>query len=225
MTSTDLKTLRVLCIHGYRQNAEAFKGKIGSFRKIFKNKNVEFVFLNAPHEVPPIDTDGQNVTEEIPDQRGWWFCSEDKKFSGKTFCEKGFGFEESLNLVEETFKTQGPFDGVLGFSQGATLTALLAAHSQSNPNSSIKFRFAILVAGFKSRCEAHAIYYKQKITHPTLQVMGETDNVIPREMSEELAECFENPTVLQHSGGHYVPATGQQKPVYIEFVKKFYNDD
>jgi Serine hydrolase (FSH1) len=51
----------VLCIHGYRQNAEAFKGKIGSFRKIFKNKNVEFVFLNAPHDVPPdpnINTEG-----------------------------------------------------------------------------------------------------------------------------------------------------------------------
>jgi Serine hydrolase (FSH1) len=53
----------VLCIHGYRQNAEGFKGKIGSFRKIFKNKNVEFVFLNAPHDVPPdpnINTEGKN---------------------------------------------------------------------------------------------------------------------------------------------------------------------
>jgi len=52
----------VLCIHGFRQNAEGFKGKIGSFRKIFKNKNVEFVFLNAPHDVPPdpnINTEGK----------------------------------------------------------------------------------------------------------------------------------------------------------------------
>jgi predicted esterase len=70
---------------------------------------------------------------EGADQRGWWFCSEDKKFSGKTFCEQSFGFEESLQLVEETFKTQGPFDGLLGFSQGASLTALIAAHSQLNP--------------------------------------------------------------------------------------------
>jgi Serine hydrolase (FSH1) len=37
-----------------------------------------------------------------------------------------------LRLVEETFTAQGPFDGILGFSQGASLTALIAAHSQQN---------------------------------------------------------------------------------------------
>jgi hypothetical protein len=106
--------------------------------------------------------------------------------------------------------------------------------------SPIKIRFAILVAGFKSRCEEHAKYYAEKITMPTLHVMGETDNVIPKgrkkeysgpilrlnlcvilEMSIELSECFENVTCSTHPGGHYVAASGQQKAVYLDFVKKF----
>ncbi|XP_059470153.1 esterase OVCA2 [Neocloeon triangulifer] len=218
MSSPGKESLRILCIHGYRQNADAFKGKIGSFRKIFKNKNVEFVFLNAPHQVPP---DPDLETEEGADQRGWWFCTEDKKFSGKMFCESSFGLQESITLVEEAFRTQGPFDGILGFSQGASLTALLSAHSQMNPDSPIKFRFAILVAGFKSRCSEHSKYFEQKIQIPTLQVMGETDNVIPKEMSEELSECFENATVTTHPGGHYVPASGQLKSSYLNIVKQF----
>ena len=37
------------------------------------------------------------------------------------------GLEGSLERVEREFDERGPFDGVLGFSQGATLTTLLAA--------------------------------------------------------------------------------------------------
>jgi hypothetical protein len=41
------------------------------------------------------------------------------------------------------------------------------------------------------------------------------------EMSIELSECFENVTCSTHPGGHYVAASGQQKTVYLDFVKKF----
>lgn len=44
--------LRVLCIHGYRQNEFSFRSKIGSFRK-YVDKYAEFVFISAPHQAPP----------------------------------------------------------------------------------------------------------------------------------------------------------------------------
>jgi hypothetical protein len=47
-----------------------------------------------------------------------------------------------------------------------------------------------------------------------------TENVI-LEMSIELSEYFENVTCSTHPGGHYVAASGQQKTVYLDFVKKF----
>ena len=54
--------------------------------------------------------------------------------------------------------------------------------------------------------------------NPSLLVMGETDRVIEKEMSEEVASLFENKTVLVHPGGHFVPANSQNKRVYLDFL-------
>ncbi|GBN91943.1 hypothetical protein AVEN_275127-1 [Araneus ventricosus] len=45
------KKLKILCLHGYRQDAESFKDKIGGFRKSIKSI-AELVFVNAPNEIP-----------------------------------------------------------------------------------------------------------------------------------------------------------------------------
>lgn len=42
--------LRILCIHGYRQNGNSFREKTGALRKLLK-KSVELIFMNAPHSV------------------------------------------------------------------------------------------------------------------------------------------------------------------------------
>ena len=47
-------------------------------------------------------------------------------------------------------------------------------------DSSIKFDFAIFVAGFKSRQKDHEKFYDVTIEIPTLHVIGDTDNVIPK---------------------------------------------
>lgn len=35
------------------------------------------------------------------------------------------GFDESIQKVNEAFINMGPFDGILGFSQGGSLVALI----------------------------------------------------------------------------------------------------
>lgn len=44
--------LRILCLHGYRQNGNMFREKTGSFRKLLKKHVAEFVFIDAPHLIP-----------------------------------------------------------------------------------------------------------------------------------------------------------------------------
>jgi len=44
----------------------------------------------------------------------------------------------------------------------------------------LQFKFAILVAGFKSRSTSHGVYYSTQIKFPTLHVFGDTDKVIPK---------------------------------------------
>lgn len=80
-------------------------------------------------------------------------------------------------------------------------------------------RFALLAAGFKSGSLAHRNFYEQKIQIPSLHIYGETDEIIPKDMNLALAECFEEPNVLSHPGGHYFPATANQKQIYIDFFQ------
>lgn len=81
-------------------------------------------------------------------------------------------------------------------------------------------QFAVLAAGFRSGSLAHSNYYEDLLPIPSLHIMGETDEIIPFQMSKSLAMCFEEPKIVEHMGGHYFAATAQQRPHYVEFFKK-----
>lgn len=49
--------LRILCIHGYRQNSGSFREKTGALRKLLK-KQVELVFMSAPLTVQHASKEG-----------------------------------------------------------------------------------------------------------------------------------------------------------------------
>ncbi|CAK9795366.1 Esterase AGAP003155 [Anthophora quadrimaculata] len=202
--------LRILAIHGYAQSDIIFKTKLGSLRKGFK-KQVDFVFLRAPHKVPMKINFEIDETEE---GYGWWFNTEDHIFKAIVPSNLAAGFENSLTLVEKTFQECGPFDGILGFSQGAAFVTLLCSMQQKNLLQ-IKFDFAIIISGFKSMCAPHAMYYDEKISIPSLHIYGKTDQIIPIEMTEELSEMFINKRSIIHEGGHYVPS---KKEYYKDFI-------
>lgn len=76
-----------------------------------------------------------------------------------------------------------------------------------------------MASGFRSGSLAHLNYYEETILLPSLHVMGLSDSIIPMKMSESLAACFEDPQIVQHSGGHYFAATSSQKDLYIDFFR------
>ncbi|XP_046397911.1 esterase OVCA2 [Ischnura elegans] len=207
--------LRILCIHGYRQNASIFREKTGSLRKMLK-KIAEMVYITAPLQVS--EDDFRNESGTVVDGRGWWFSGPNSYFKALDASDFCFGLEESIKIVEKAFKEEGPFDGILAFSQGAAFLAILCA-MQQRKELQFNFNFAILIAGFKSRCSLHDIYYHETISLPTLHVYGETDAVIGKDMSVDLLLNFKNPAIICHGGGHYVPATGAQKQSYLEFLQ------
>jgi hypothetical protein len=68
----------------------------------------------------------------ISDQYAWWFSTENRMFDSKKPSDICLGFENSLALIEKTFEELGPFDGLLGFSQGAAFVGILCGMQQSN---------------------------------------------------------------------------------------------
>lgn len=158
------------------------------------------------------------------DQRGWWFSdTQVRSFNAGQQCQSSLGLEESVEAVREAVKDLGPFDGVLGFSQGAALVAMLCSLQQQNLEPRFRFRFAILVAGFRSACSEHQRFYEPTapVLIPSLHVFGQEDRVIPEKMSRELLPAFQDPEVLTHPGGHFVPAASAHRQTYQEFLRKF----
>ncbi|XP_056641166.1 esterase AGAP003155 isoform X2 [Diorhabda sublineata] len=216
----DKMKLKILAIHGYRQNAETFKAKTGSFRKIV-HKWAEFTYITAPHKVilvddpNDLDKNNQDIGQK---QYGWFFNRDDLTFRGIRKGGPAIGFEESVKFIEDVFEKEGPFDGILGFSQGACFTGLLC-DLQQRGLTKFTFSFAVLASGFKSGSLPHLKYYIDRITIPTLHIFGENDQIIPTEMSEALSNCFEDPVIVKHPGGHYLPAAAAQKHDYQKFIK------
>lgn len=52
-----------------------------------------------------------------------------------------------------------------------------------------------------------------------MHVYGMNDDIIPHTYSEKLKDSFESPEFITHEGGHYFPATVNEKQQYIDFFR------
>lgn len=171
-----MSDLRILCLHGYHGNAEILRRQMAALTSSISN--VEFVYVDAP-------------SLAVGDF-GWWHTP-------------SRGWDRTRDWVLDVLATQPRFDGVFGFSQGAAFTGLLAG-MQQEPGAAIRFDFAVMVGGFKNDAPQHTELYRRRFAFRSLHIIGHADGVIPPNESEELADQFDNPTILYHAGGHVVPA-------------------
>ena len=163
-------------------------------------KHAELVYISAPHVIPtavqqqqPDDDDeisseamalnDDAVAPVIPEQLGWYFSTPSLTFNYHDVTDHSTGLEESLEVVNKAFQGLGPFDGILGFSQGATLASILCDLLEKG-KLSFTFKFAILVSGFKSRLSPHSHFFEVKKTIPTLHVIGETDRIVEKGITQ-----------------------------------------
>ncbi|CAA6653875.1 unnamed protein product [Spirodela intermedia] len=213
--------LRILCLHGFRQNALGFKGRTASLAKKLKDI-AELVYVDAPHEVPFIyqprstgDIDETTCSTQQPPPS--WSCKKkfawlvsptsssclegpgwemaNQPFDPLQYKEQTGGFNESYAFLKEFCSRMGPFDGILGFSQG---------------------QFAVLCSGFS------LLPYQRSIRCPSLHVYGSSkgrDRQVACQVSIELVGKFDQgcSVVVEHDMGHIIPT---QAP-YIDQIRDF----
>eukprot|EP01129_Flabellula_baltica_P009875 TRINITY_DN4108_c0_g1_i1.p1 TRINITY_DN4108_c0_g1~~TRINITY_DN4108_c0_g1_i1.p1 ORF type:complete len:207 (+),score=36.18 TRINITY_DN4108_c0_g1_i1:241-861(+) len=201
--------MRVLCLHGYHQSGSLLQKKTGAFRKIVKQSCKDFHFIDAPMN-HSVNDDG------VPTFKWYEIPEGEVHFQSPNYI----GWEDSIDYLRTVFQEQGPFDGVLGFSQGGIILSTLCGLRDDI----FDFKFAIIA----SACpvvpeETRALYNNIPSDFPMLFMYGERDDLIIPERSEQLLELLpnkENITVYKHKGGHYIPTTSDSKVVY----RKFFSD-
>ena len=222
-TSSRPPPLRLLCLHGFTENATLFRDRTGSLRRALHGV-AEFTFPDAPNNATAFPAAYAAHCDTEP--RGWWTSEESADDDGDDADDAPVapvvprsttGWKASLAHLRATVARQGPFDGVLGFSQGAAAAALLLA---AEPRA---FRCALLVAGYVplDPTLAAALHALPPLPHASLLVSGQADELVPRVRCEQLASCFAagGVTWFNHGGGHRLPNSALFHGVAREFFE------
>jgi pimeloyl-ACP methyl ester carboxylesterase len=144
--------------------------------------------------------------------------------SGPTRAEKKrySGWPRSRAAIVDALSTKGPFNGVLGFSQGACATSLLPALLSANTSDALQvcFDFAIMVGGYPCTDPVLAQSYDKPAYRglPSLHILGTGDGVVPPSYARALAAKFVDPIVLEHDGGHVIPSSPRIKEALHAFL-------
>mmetsp|Transcript_21755 Transcript_21755/g.30261 ORF Transcript_21755/g.30261 Transcript_21755/m.30261 type:complete len:260 (+) Transcript_21755:173-952(+) len=213
--------LRVLCLHSFRTSGEILKTQL-SMAGFQKNLDhlMELEFVNAPHKCT------EEEEQRIPallrkifegPYYEWWNALE----GGAVYA----GWEESVELVRQTLIHSGPFDGVLGFSQGGSLASLICHMQQSGApqlSGAPPLSFAILMSARTARARDLEDYFSYPPADiPALVFIGEQDRMVPPEDTEELMESFNDVVVVRCSeSAHKIQAlNSKNQPIVEKFLQ------
>lgn len=204
------RRLRILCLHGYGGSGSTFRTKLSHLFPVLSDY-ADCIFVDGPSDKDP--------------GYAWWHA---RNNDGIVTYE---GWDTARETMIRIFDEQGPFDGVLGFSQGAIFTGLLSGlrhpiGQPSTPESPFAFSFAILISGFQARDQRLSTVYDNHELYrlPSLHVIGTADEIVLELDSMMLAERFAEPTIFYHEGAHIVPNDAQFKRTLGDFVKKQYDN-
>lgn len=240
-TASSPKKLRLLMLHGFTQSGPNFDLKTKALQKALIKHfpaapkpgflpeypgGVEFIFPTGPVQLAASDIPGYDVSgreggdadgddaaakaAKAVDAYGWWR----RRGEGEPWEYEGL--ERALDELAELLRKDGPFAGVVGFSQGATMASILAGMleverpaaftaaeakgSMKFPESFLKepgsaelihapFQFGVLYSGFAA--SAHPLYqafYTPRLATPMCHFIGSVDTVVSEERSLQLVE-------------------------------------
>ncbi|KAJ6003659.1 hypothetical protein N7522_006351 [Penicillium canescens] len=180
----NLNKVKVLMLHGHNQSGLFFRYKTVYLEKILKKKlqsssafsdqlAVEFEYPSGPlHADPDCPLEGSS------DRWAWGH--------GDHQTDRIKGIENSIRYILQYLHEKGPFIGIMGFSSGAALAAIVTSLLErrntitgmdlqiNHPSLS----FLVCFSGFKLNHAFYKTVYREKIQTPTLIVIGEVDTMI-----------------------------------------------
>lgn len=244
---------KILCLPGYLQSGKIFAEKSSGLRKpLTKKLNLDLdyisppVVLNDKSELPfSLGTDEEADAKwksivELECNRCWWKHTEPFGYEG---------FDESLKYLVNYIKENGPYQGILGFSQGAAMAAALNNVIEDVLPGHPSFELAIFISGFvfttpvNENDDKYDLFeiqdvdvYRQKVkvvegfekyfdaskaAGHIVNIYGTGDATVPSVRSRHLSTIYDSNrlSVLEHDGGHYVPSKKHFVNPIIEIIK------
>ncbi|KAL2134971.1 hypothetical protein VTI74DRAFT_10198 [Chaetomium olivicolor] len=241
------KEVKILMLHGYTQSGPLFRAKTRAAEKLLVKALAPAGFVpsllypTGPNRLSVQDIPGYEPRETEPSEIESWAWFRKHEATG-TYQHVEKGMMRLAEAIVEAKKgidgndVEGFIDGVIGFSQGGCMAGMLAAAMEGShepakeherwvkavreANGGRPLRFAVIYSGFYATPDDLAWLYKPKVSTPTLHVLGSLDTVVDESRSQGLIERCEEPMVLTHPGGHYVPVSKEWVMPLAGFIKR-----
>jgi len=227
---------KILCLHGFLQNGKMFSEKSSGIRKLLKKENIQLDYLDGPitltqKDLPFVIDDEKwgSIVEQGTNKAWFYHFAESHKID----------IQPALDLVQKYITENGPYDGILGFSQGAGLSAVLVNKIKELCPNHPYFKVCVLFSGytFSEKNEKDEVVVTEKyvdvykmpnqedpVTTEIISVHGSTDNAVPGIRSEFLNQIMtqngHSVKSLVHEGGHVVVNKKDFLRPIVEDVKK-----
>ncbi|KAL2263300.1 hypothetical protein VTK26DRAFT_7420 [Humicola hyalothermophila] len=125
--------MKVLCLHGLGASGYIFRAQTAAFRSMLPKNVFTFDFADAPFPAPPAP--GIQVIFD-QDHFAWW---------PEPTVE---GIRNAHRWLTSYIAQHGPFDMVMGFSQGCALVgSFLLYHAMETPEAPLPFKAAFFICG------------------------------------------------------------------------------
>ena len=191
-SSSTSPSLKILALHGGGETPASFKGQDGVVSLMNNLSEFEFVFADAPLN---------NVWMQNPPS-GKGQPTTDPNWAG-----------DSIAYLDDLVSQQGPFVGILGYSQGAAFIPVYLA------NTSSKFDIALMYNGYLPSTHQglmETINSVAPLQIPAMIFSGEYDYGF-NAMAQDLANTFTNPHYIRSLvAGHHLPLEGD--PVFSQIL-------
>jgi len=150
-------TPRLLCLHSFRTSGPIMKEqmfKFSNFGEKLEQAGFDLEFLSAPYQCT--EEDEKKVYAVVKQAFSthkkhyeWYNASEDKTEYRR--------LDETIAYLEKILEQKGPFDGLVGFSQGGSLAHLMT-YLQATGQAFTRhppFKFVIIMSSRRSRATIH----------------------------------------------------------------------
>lgn len=136
--------MRILCLHGAGSSGAMLETQMTNLRREL-DPSCELIFVDGPFECErgpgmltchAVDVPVDNLCTGISAQQDGPFFSHTQGYSPAQMVQ-------AVNHLEDVLETEGPVDGIFGFSQGAALT-LSYIYKQQTTASPLPIKFACL---------------------------------------------------------------------------------
>lgn len=144
---------KILCLPGYLQNGSTFAAKSSGIRKILTKKlNFELDYVDPCHKIESWREFSFPIAPTPEESDKTWESIVASGNNVRWFEHKepgvNIGLEESVEYLIDHIKQNGPYDGIIGFSQGAAMAEFLTNCIRKLLPSHPDFKVSLFISGF-----------------------------------------------------------------------------